>query len=217
MERSIDAKMLQLQMMRESPGSIADHQRVDAELAQLRRSVEEANTSRAAAADRVLELAQQKQEQAFMAQERRHIDALRASQESSTAALTAMVNKSASDTQQLITMLTKSTDAKDEATLKVLNEMSGAIQAHTAAATSIAQNSQLSNSELVSSLHAGFQELNSNLQNFNANLREQTTSLSGAVQSIMLQVQTDPFTFFLLTFTEQSVDRPNVTGPGSKG
>lgn len=184
MERRIDAKMLQLQMLKDSPGSSADHQRLENELAHLRRSLEDANISRAAAVDRVLEVAQKKQEDALMAQERRHIEALRASQEAATAAFTGLMNKATNDNRELINIFNNSRDEADRATQGVMREMAVAIQAATAANLSVAQTGKESQMELINALNSGFQDLSANYREQNTLMRESLTALTGALVEV---------------------------------
>ncbi len=155
----LEARLLQYQDMTNLKASSEDLQQAQAEIAVLRRNLEDVKNSKSDAVDRVLALAEQKHEEALKLQERHHIAALRGSNEAATASLAELATAFAKDIAVITQDFRSSLAEMNRNTVVALREVGEGIQASIAATNNLAVSNKREISELSSLVHHGFQTL----------------------------------------------------------
>jgi hypothetical protein len=159
MVKRLEARDLQYQDLTNLKASSEDLQKAQAEIAVLRRNLEEVKNSKSDAVDRVLALAEQKHEEALRLQERHHIAALHVSNEAATASLAELATAFARDIAVITQDFRSSLAEMNRNTVLALREVGEGIQASIAATNNLAVSNKREISELSSLVHVGFRTL----------------------------------------------------------
>jgi hypothetical protein len=159
MVKRLEARDLQYQDLTNLKASSEDLQKAQAEIAVLRRNLEEVKNSKSDAVDRVLALAEQKHEEALRLQERHHVAALRVSNEAATASLAELATAFARDIAVISQDFRSSLAEMNRNTVLALREVGEGVQASIAATNNLAVSNKKEISELSSLVHQGFRTL----------------------------------------------------------
>jgi hypothetical protein len=130
MERRLEMKGFQVQeMIKTQASSTAELERAKEEITVLRRNLEDLRASKPAAVQEILDLAQKRQEDALLAQENRHIEAMRVSQEAYTASIGVLSAKSAEQVRELVAVFTNTLEGFSKEVAGSLQQIGAGIQA----------------------------------------------------------------------------------------